>query len=425
MQKFGVMGKSLPHTYSPLLHKLLGFEPTYEVIERDETQVSSLISSKEFTGFNVTVPYKKTVAKLCDELSSAASATGSVNTVIIDESGRAYGDNTDVHGFGIMLKLAGIQVKDKTCLILGTGGAAYAIEYYLKLAGAAEILFCSRKGPIDYSNFATKAKQTQVVINATPVGMYPKVDESPIDLCKLPKLEAAVDIVYNPAQTRFLEQAEKLGLKKANGLSMLVAQAFLAERVFRKETKEDYSVSDKELELISKVTQQLRAHTINITLIGMPGCGKTTITSMLSERLSREAIDLDSQYEREYGITPAIQIEKDGEDCFRERETEIGKRFLPMSGKIFSCGGGIVTRSVNDFFIKCNSLVVYLDRPIETLSDENRPITKLHGAEQLKAERQPLYEAIADIKITSDSADTQETTLDKLMLELRKRGFEL
>ena len=389
--KFGVLGKSLPHTYSPQIHKAFA-NYEYTVLERTEEQVHVLFEgAEELDGFNVTIPYKKLAASLCTELSDEVRELGAANTIVRLPDGGFKGYNTDVYGFTYMLESAGIEVAGKQCLILGTGGASVAVEYALKKMGAAKIDFCSRSGDINYENVYDVAADVQIVVNATPVGMFPNVDDSPVDLSKFAKLYAAADIVYNPSRTRFLQQAQELGVKNAGGLSMLVAQAWEASRIFKGEPAST----------INAVIEKLQDQMLNITLVGMPGCGKTTIGKKLAKKLGRTFIDLDIQFKEEYGTTPAQVISTKGEDEFRRMETLLAKKILPQSGLVIATGGGIVTRKENWFYLRANSKVCYLERPLSFLLKQdtsNRPLSRSTGIEELYKKRTPLYEQVCDEK---------------------------
>ncbi len=401
---FGVLGKSLPHTYSPRIHKSFA-DYEYTVLERTEDEVRAIFtgnspSEKEkLDGFNVTIPYKKLACSLCKELSDEAKEIGAVNTVVALPEGGFKGFNTDVYGFVYMLRQAGIDVNAKKCLVLGTGGASVAIEYALKKLNAARIDFCSRTGDINYENVYTAQSDAEIIVNTTPVGMFPNIDDSPIDLSRFPKLYAAADIVYNPSRTRFLQQAEQLGVKHAGGLYMLVAQAYKASIVFNGGKFSLESSGKKEDNLIESVTKSLESEMLNITLVGMPGSGKTRIGKKLAAALNRQFIDLDDAFAEEYGITPAEVIKTKGESAFRQMETELAKKILPRSGLIISTGGGIVTRPENFFYLRSNSKVIYIKRPLETLKKQNvsnRPVSQNTGIEKLFEQRSPFYEAVCD-----------------------------
>ncbi len=399
--KFGVLGKSLPHTYSPQIHKAFA-DYEYTVLERTEEQVHALFEGAEgLDGFNVTIPYKKLAASLCTELSDEVRELGAANTIVRLPDGGFKGYNTDVYGFTYMLESAGIEAAGKQCLILGTGGASVAVEYALKKMGAAKIDFCSRSGDINYENVYDVAADVQIVVNATPVGMFPNVDDSPVDLSKFAKLYAAADIVYNPSRTRFLQQAQELGVKNAGGLSMLVAQAWEASRIFTGTEGGPSTGSGTANAKIDSVIKSLQDQMLNITLVGMPGCGKTTLGKKLAKKLGRTFIDLDIQFKEEYGTTPAQVISTKGEDEFRRMETLLAKKILPQSGLVIATGGGIVTRKENWFYLRANSKVCYLERPLSFLLKQdtsNRPLSRSTGIEELYKKRTPLYEQVCDEK---------------------------
>ena len=395
--KFGVLGKSLPHTYSPQIHHEFG-DYEYTVLERTEEQVHDLFKGAEnLDGFNVTIPYKKLAASLCSELSEEAKELGAVNTVVKTTNG-FKGYNTDVFGFKYMLERASIDPSNKNCLILGTGGASAAVHYALKKMDAAKINFCSRSGEINYENVYTVAQDTQLIVNTTPVGMFPEIDNSPIDLSQFKNLYAAADIVYNPSRTGFLQQAQEFGVKNAGGLSMLVAQAWEASEIFKSAAVvEPVETTTK----INTVIEKLQSQMLNITLVGMPGSGKTTIGKKLAKKQGRTFIDLDVKFKEEYNITPAQVISQKGEDEFRRMETELAKKILPQSGLVIATGGGIVTRKENWFYLHSNSKVIYLERPLDFLLKQdtsNRPLSRSTGIEELYKKRAPLYEEVCDEK---------------------------
>ena len=399
---FGVLGKSLPHTYSPRIHKAFA-DYDYTILERTEDEVRAIFkrtnSSEKLDGFNVTIPYKKLACSLCTELSDEAKEIGAVNTVVALPQGGFKGYNTDVYGFVYMLRQAKIDVNAKKCLVLGTGGASVAIAYALEKLKAARIDFCSRTGDINYENVYTVQSDVKIIVNTTPVGMFPNIDDSPIDLSRFPKLYAVADIVYNPSRTRFLQQAEQLGVKHAGGLYMLVAQAYKASVVFKGGQFSLESSGKDEDELIEHVTKLLESEMMNITFVGMPGSGKSRIGKKLANALNRPFVDLDDAFTEEYGVTPAEVIKTKGESDFRNMETELAKKILPRSGLVIATGGGIVTRPENFFYLRANSKVIYIKRPLETLKKQNvsnRPVSQNTGIEKLFELRSPLYEAVCD-----------------------------
>ena len=409
--KFGVLGKSLPHTYSPQIHAAFA-DYEYTVLERTEEQVRALFNGAEnLDGFNVTIPYKKLAASLCTELSDEVRELGAANTIVRLPDGGYKGYNTDVYGFTYMLQSAGIEAAGKNCLILGTGGASVAVGYALKKMGAAQINFCSRTGTINYENVYEAAADTQIVINATPVGMFPNIDDSPVDLSRFPELYAAADIVYNPSRTRFLQQAQELGVKNAGGLSMLVAQAYMASEIFKgalRPLRLAQGPQGPHVEKINAVIKSLQDQMLNVTLIGMPGCGKTTLGKKIAAQINRNFIDLDDEFTKEYGQTPAQIITQKGEDAFRTMETQLAEKILPQSGLVIATGGGIVTRPENWFYLRSNSRVIYIERPLEFLlkqKTDNRPLSQNNAIEELYKKRTPLYEKVCDIKLENPDRD--------------------
>ena len=421
---FGVLGRTLAHTYSPEIHSLFDSSYSYSVIEREPEELDALFSNGVFKGFNVTIPYKKDACARCDELDDASRTTGSVNTVVF-EDGRVKGWNTDYFGFIYMLHRKGISVSGKKVLVLGTGGAASAVFYALDTLGAAEIYKCDLETEINYSNVYDKAGDAQVIVNCTPVGMFPKVDNRLLDLTKFASLEACADVVYNPSRTRFLQDAEELGLKTCGGLAMLVAQAYKSSRIFAGDIEgasalgnPDKSIPSEAEEAIEKVIRILENRMKNITIIGMPGSGKSLLARNIAKATGRTLVDLDLAFAEKFGQTPAEVLSGPGEDVFREMECEIAAEFLPQSGLVISCGGGIVTRDVNKFYVRCNSNVFYLERPLTALTDKNRPISQLHGVEKLYSQRKDKYESWCDYRFYYDRFEEKQDFYDKAIADI-------
>ena len=421
---FGVLGRTLAHTYSPEIHSLFDSSYSYSVIEREPEELDALFSNGVFKGFNVTIPYKKDACARCDELDDASRTTGSVNTVVF-EDGKVKGWNTDYFGFIYMLHRKGISVSGKKVLVLGTGGAASAVFYALDTLGAAEIYKCDLETEINYSNVYDKAGDAQVIVNCTPVGMFPKVDNRLLDLTKFASLEACADVVYNPSRTRFLQDAEELGLKTCGGLAMLVAQAYKSSRIFAGDIEgasalgnPDKSFPSEAEEAIEKVIRVLENRMKNITIIGMPGSGKSLLARNIAKTTGRTLVDLDIAFAEKFGQTPAEVLSGPGEDVFREMECEIAAEFLPQSGLVISCGGGIVTRDVNKFYVRCNSNVFYLERPLTALTDKNRPISQLHGVEKLYSQRKDKYESWCDYRFYYDRFEEKQDFYDKAIADI-------
>ena len=421
---FGVLGRTLAHTYSPEIHSLFDSSYSYSVIEREPEELDALFSNGVFKGFNVTIPYKKDACARCDELDDASRTTGSVNTVVF-EDGKVKGWNTDYFGFIYMLHRKGISVSGKKVLVLGTGGAASAVFYALDTLGAAEIYKCDLETEINYSNVYDKAGDAQVIVNCTPVGMFPKVDNRLLDLTKFASLEACADVVYNPSRTRFLQDAEELGLKTCGGLAMLVAQAYKSSRIFAGDIEgasalgnPDKSIPSEAADKIEKVIRILENRMKNITIIGMPGSGKSLLARNIAKTTGRTLVDLDIAFAEKFGQTPAEVLSGPGEDVFREMECEIAAEFLPQSGLVISCGGGIVTRDVNKFYVRCNSNVFYLERPLTALTDKNRPISQLHGVEKLYSQRKDKYESWCDYRFYYDRFEEKQDFYDKAIADI-------
>lgn len=421
---FGVLGRTLAHTYSPEIHSLFDSSYSYSVIEREPEELDALFGNGVFKGFNVTIPYKKDACSRCDELDDAARTTGSVNTVVF-EDGKIKGWNTDYFGFIYMLHRKGISVAGKKVLVLGTGGAASAVFYALKTLGAALVYACDLETEINYSNVYEKAGDANVIVNCTPVGMFPKVDNRLLDLGRFSGLEACADVVYNPSRTRFLQDAEELGLKTCGGLAMLVAQAYKSSRIFAGDIEgasllgnPDKSIPSEAEDKIEKVIRILENRMRNITIIGMPGSGKSLLARNIAKATGRTLVDLDIAFAEKFGQTPAEVLSGPGEDAFREMECEIAAEFLPQSGLVISCGGGIVTRDVNKFYVRCNSNVFYLERPLTALTDKNRPISQLHGVEKLYSQRKDKYETWCDYRFFYDRFEEKQDFYDKAIADI-------
>lgn len=411
---FGVLGKSLPHTYSPEIHSMITTDYAYTVIEREEDELLTLWEqgrSGIYGGFNVTIPYKKNAFAMCDELTPCARKSGAVNTVVFRKDGTSLGANTDVYGFKYMLQSSGIDPEGKTVLVLGTGGASAAVNTALKELKAGDIRFVSRKGEINYGNVYDVCADAQIIVNCTPVGMYPEIMKSPVDVTKFGHLEAVADLIYNPSCTRLLYEAGKCGLKCAGGLKMLVAQAFKASAFFRGAADDEAAEAAVDPDDIAHVTEVLENKMKNITIIGMPGSGKSDLARELSVHLNREVVDLDDGFTEAYGKTPAQVISEEGEEAFRKMESEVAAGQLARSGIIISCGGGIVVKEENYFLLKCNSTVIYNKRPLEVLCGEGRPLTAKNGVEALYEQRKNAYESLADMVISVDKKDTREEYL--------------
>lgn len=399
----GLIGRKLSHSFSPKIHSLLG-DYTYRLIPLEPEEVGEFLKKGEFHGLNVTIPYKKTVMEYCAELTPAARRIGSVNTILRRPDGTLLGDNTDYNGFLYQLNATGAQVAGKKALVLGSGGASLTVRTVLAELGAREIVVISRTGENNYHNLDRHA-DAQIIVNATPVGMYPKNGESLIDLSQFPHCEAVFDLIYNPAKTQLLLQAQRRGLIWANGLGMLVAQAKVASERFQGKELPD--------SLVAQIIRRLERETHNILLIGMPGCGKTTIGQALAQKLGRPLADVDEKIVAEAGCSIPEIFAKEGEEGFRVREHRALAEIAKQSGLIISAGGGIVTRPENQDPMEENSVVVWLRRDLHKLPTDGRPVSQSVPLEELYRRRAPLYEAAA--QVTVDNNGTVEQTVDEII----------
>lgn len=399
----GLIGRKLSHSFSPKIHSLLG-DYTYRLIPLEPEEVGEFLKKGEFHGLNVTIPYKKTVMEYCAELTPAARRIGSVNTILRRPDGTLLGDNTDYNGFLYQLNATGAQVAGKKALVLGSGGASLTVRTVLAELGAREIVVISRTGENNYHNLDRHA-DAQIIVNATPVGMYPKNGESLIDLSQFPHCEAVFDLIYNPAKTQLLLQAQRRGLIWANGLGMLVAQAKVASERFQGKELPD--------SLVAQIIRRLERETHNILLIGMPGCGKTTIGQALAQKLGRPLADVDEKIVAEAGCSIPEIFAKEGEEGFRVREHKALAEIAKESGLIISAGGGIVTRPENRDPMEENSVVVWLRRDLHKLPTDGRPVSQSVPLEELYRRRAPLYEAAA--QVTVDNNGTVEQTVDEII----------
>ena len=389
---YGLLGRKLGHSLSPEIHSLL-CDYEYKLYPTEPEKLDEFFSSPKLKGFNVTIPYKVEAYNRCTELSETAKKARSVNTVIRKPDGSLYGDNTDYFGFLYMAKKIGCDFKGKKVLILGSGGASLTARLVTADEGAKEIIVVSRSGENNYENISLHY-DADLIINTTPVGMYPNTGERLIDLSKFTKCKKVLDMIYNPARTVILLDAEKLGIDCSNGLPMLVAQAVKAAEVF----------TGKEIPLskIDEVHDIILGNQKNLVLVGMPGCGKSTVAKLLSQKTGRECVDTDSLVELCGETIPQI-FAKYGEDEFRNRETQAIKSVAKEQGKIIATGGGAILCEENRIALRENSTVIFLNAPLETLATEGRPLSKDYETLcRMYEKRLPLYLETADLTVEVD-----------------------
>ena len=402
-KRCGLIGEKLGHSFSPAIHgKLADYE--YRLYELSPEQVGPFLEKKEYDGLNVTIPYKKTVIPYCDELTGAARSIGSVNTIVKRPDGTLLGHNTDYDGFLWLLKNAGADVKGKKALVLGTGGASVTVQAALRDLGASPVVVISRGGEDNYDNLDRHA-DAKILVNATPVGMYPKAGVSPVDLALFPALEGVFDVVYNPAKTQLLLEAEKRGIPCANGLGMLVAQAKAAAEYF-----DGHPIDD---EAVYSIKTELERNTRNIMLIGMPGSGKSTVGAALAASLNRKLVDVDERIVELAGCSIPEIFAKDGEEGFRRIEHQALCQVSQESGLVIATGGGVVTRQENFDPMRQNSLIVWLLRDLSLLPRDGRPLSQTNSLTEMFRVREPMYRAAADC--IADNNGSVENTVKQIL----------
>ena len=416
MRKFGLLGEKLEHSFSPQIHAMLA-DYEYKLYEKSPDEVGEFLRSGDFDGLNVTIPYKKTALTLCDSLSDAAVRIGCVNTIIRRDDGALYGDNTDYFGFSYMLVKSGADVRGKKALVLGDGGAAATVRAVLADAGASMVVTISRRGPDNYDNIS-KNTDASIIVNTTPVGMFPGNGASPVDPGLFTSCEAILDVIYNPAKTELMLLAEDMGIPCTGGLVMLAAQAKRAGGLFLgmdrnncfPETKTPERDSpfppDREgtgsfVSEIDGIADMLARKMMNIALIGMPGSGKTTVGKALALLTGRKFFDLDELIVSRAGKSIEAVFNDDGETVFRDLEEDVLREVSKEHGSVIATGGGVVTRPVNRRLLRQNSVVVFLDRDPGELPADGRPLSLSLGVSALYSERLPLYREWSDNIITA------------------------
>jgi len=404
--KCGLLGEHLGHSFSPLIHGELA-DYTYDLVERAPEEVGNFVRNGGYDAFNVTIPYKKTVIPFLDKISPEAERIGAVNTVVRRADGTIEGYNTDYFGFDGMLTASGIEVCGKKAVILGGGGASLTVQTVLRDRGAREIVVVDLNLENNYSNLDRHA-DADVIVNATPVGMYPNNGKSLVDLSMFPHCRGVLDVIYNPARTALVLDAEERGIPAMSGLFMLVGQAVKAFEFFTGDTAE--------VGVIERITRKIAQQTQNIILIGMPGCGKSTVGKLLAEKTNRPFFDADDEFSVMHGMTPAEAINTLGEDRFREMEHEVLLSLGKESGRVIACGGGVVTRDYNYRPLHQNGVIIYLKRELSQLATGGRPLSQKTSPEALYLARKDAYERFADL--TVDSTEIPERTADAMLSAL-------
>ena len=388
MADHGLIGNPLGRSFSPQLHRALGGYD-YALWPLTEPQLEPFLIKREFSAVNVTIPYKKAVIPYCAALTEEARQIGSVNCLRKEPDGTLLGHNTDLYGLLYLARRAGVQLKGKKVAILGSGGTSLTAQAAARKEGAREVLVVSRRGELTYERLLKEHRDTEVLINTTPVGMFPHEGAYAVDPSLFPHLEGALDAVYNPLRTAFIQKVEGMGLPCSGGLPMLAAQAWAAARFF---TGED--IPEEKLE---KALKELEFSLTNLILCGMPGSGKSSLGALCAQQLGRTFVDLDTEIEKAAGCSIPEIFQKEGEEGFRRRETEALRHFSREEGLVLATGGGTVLQEENQGLLRQNGLCVWVRRPLENLPTQGRPLSQ-GGLAKLQAmyqAREPLYRKVS------------------------------
>jgi shikimate dehydrogenase len=410
--EYGLIGEHLPHSFSKIIHEKLA-PYSYELHELRPDEVDSFMRGKEFKGINVTIPYKQTVIPYLDEISDQARSIGAVNTVV-NRNGRLCGYNTDYFGMKSLIERLGIDPAGKKVLILGTGGTSKTAFAVATDMGASEVYKVSRTGKDGvptYEEAYERHTDAQIIINTTPCGMYPAIDDCPLDLSRFPDLCGVIDAIYNPLRTVLILEAQKRGIPAEGGLYMLVVQAVYAAELFADRKIE----SEKTDQVFKEILNSKR----NIVLSGMSLAGKTTLGTLLAKKLDRVLEDTDQMIIRKEQRPITEIFATDGEKYFRDLETEMARTLAPQTGLVIATGGGAILRQENVDALKKNGCIIFLDRPFnQILPADDRPLanTKEKVAALLE-KRYPIYKATCDESITNDL--TPEEGIAKILAALQ------
>ena len=406
--RYGLIGEKLGHSFSKIIHEQLA-DYTYDLIPLTREELDIFMQEKQFAALNVTIPYKETVIPYLDKIDAHAEKIGAVNT-IVNRNGKLKGYNTDFYGFRYMLLHNDIDVKGKKALVLGKGGASKAVIAVLEEMGAKEILtvyYKENPETITYEECYKNHSDAEIIVNTTPVGMYPKADDCPIDLDKFPSLKGVADVVYNPLRTQLIIEAEKRNIPSAGGLEMLVAQAKYAVEIFL-----DTKIEDTRIHEINTALTKERS---NLVLIGMSGGGKTILGQKAAEKLRKQFVDTDAEIVKRIGMPIADFFAKEGETAFRKIETEVLHELSSQNNLVISTGGGIVKNPLNVEYLKRNGRIIWLKRDAELLQSGNgRPLAPdMESTKKLYEERLPLYTAAAEA--IAENNGTAEEGLEAIL----------
>lgn len=405
--RYGLIGEKLGHSFSKDIHERIA-DYTFDLIPLSKEEFKTFMEKKEFTALNVTIPYKKDVIPYLDEMDEHAKAIGAVNT-IVNHDGKLKGYNTDFTGFLYMVKKHNVHMEGKKVLIIGNGGASAAIQAVVQHESAGSMVIVDvvpGNGAISYDEMFSSHLDAEIIINTSPIGMYPRIGNAPIDISMFHKCEAVLDVIYNPILTRLCFEAQEMDIKRVNGLEMLIAQAKQSVEFFL-----DKSIDNQ---IIDDIYQDMLRERCNIVLIGMPSAGKTTIGKMLENRMQKEFIDLDDIIIEKAGKSIPEIFEESGEAGFRAIETEAAIEVSKLNNKIIATGGGTIKHKVNMDYLRQNGITIFIDRDVDKLisSDPNRPLSKSTDAlEKMHAERLPLYQKYAAY-VAVNNSDIESTVTE-------------
>ena len=405
--KLGLIGHPLSHSWSPQIHRFFLGE-AYELIDLKPEELETFLKDRDFDGVNVTIPYKTAVMQYLDEIDPAAREIGAVNC-IVNRNGRLKGFNTDYLGFRDMLVNAGMEISGKRTAVLGSGGASKAVFRALRDLGA-QVSVVSRTPHDDLISYEELYRGSfEVIVNTTPVGMYPKISDMPADLNRLECAETVIDVIANPVRSAFLFAAGMRGCRTLGGLEMLVRQAFAAGELFTGRTLDR--------DLIEPCIRMLLRQKQNIVLIGMPTSGKTTLGALLSEATGKQLVEMDELTEKHMGMSIPRAFAEHGEAFFREAERRTVSEIALYEHSVISCGGGVIKDPENMKKLAANGLIVWLDRRPDLLyGSSDRPLSPdYESVLKLYQERYGIYESFADIRITNN--DTIEDCLNRILLQ--------
>lgn len=386
--EYGLIGKNLSHSFSEFIHREFNLY-NYNLYNLSENEFDIMLKSKKFKGLNITMPYKKSVIKYCDSLDETVKKIGSANT-LVSKNGCIKAYNTDYFGLKYTMDRSNIFLKNKKVMILGSGGTSLTARVLAEDLGASEILTVSRSldKKINYSNIYDY-NFVDVIINTTPVGMYPNNLCELVDISRFKNLSGVVDVIYNPLKSKLLMKSKELQIPVSGGLPMLVAQAKASGEIFSGKKIDDL--------IIEKIIKKLCFKIYNIVLIGMPGCGKTSLSKILSDKLLKKFIDTDREIQKYFQETISKIFEIHGEEKFRETEIEIIKKYGKENNLILSTGGGAVINKENYYSLKQNSRIYWIKRNLNKLDTKNRPLSKnLNEIKKIYQSRKLMYKNFSD-----------------------------